>query len=107
MDKKELGLRIRALRNEAGLTQEELAEKADISPVYLGEVERGQKVMGVDKFINIVKALGVSADKVLCNELPTGEPYVFDELTEKLKKLNPKQRKIIAEIIDTYIKNVF
>lgn len=107
MDKVDLGLRIKNLRIEAKLTQEELAEKADMSPVYLGEVERGKKVIGIDKFINIIKALGVSADYVLCNELPTGEPYVFDELTEKLSKLNPKQRKIIAEIIDTYIKNIF
>ena len=106
MDKKDLGQRIRFLRTEANLTQEELAEKADISPVYLREVERGQKVMGIDKFINIVKALGVSADYVLCNELPTGEPYVFDEITEKLKKLDPKQRKTAIDILDGYIKNL-
>ena len=106
MDKKDLGQRIRFLRTEANLTQEELAEKADISPVYLGEVERGQKVMGIDKFINIVKALGVSSDYVLCNELPTGEPYVFDEITEKLKKLDPKQRKTAIDILDGYLKNL-
>ena len=106
MDKKDLGQRIRFLRTEANLTQEELAEKADISPVYLGEVERGQKVMGIDKFINIVKALGVSADYVFCNELPTGEPYVFDEITVKLKKLDPKQRKTAIDILDGYIKNL-
>ena len=106
MDKKELGLRLRDLRIEADYTQEELAERADMSTVYLGEVERGQKVIGVDKFINIVKALGVSADYVLCNELPTGEPYVFDEITEKLKKLDPKQRKTAIDILDGYIKNL-
>lgn len=106
MDKKDLGLRLRDLRIEANYTQEELAEKADMSTVYLGEVERGQKVMGVDKFINIVKALGVSADYVLCNELPTGEPYVFDEITEKFKKLDPKQRKTAMDILDGYLKNL-
>lgn len=106
MDKKDLGLRLRDLRIEADYTQEELAEKADMSTVYLGEVERGQKVIGVDKFINIVKALGVSADYVLCNELPTGEPYVFDEITEKLKKLDPKQRKTAIDILDGYLKNL-
>ena len=106
MDKKDLGLRLRDLRIEADYTQEELAERADMSTVYLGEVERGQKVIGVDKFINIVKALGVSADYVLCNELPTGEPYVFDEITEKFKKLNPKQRKTAIDILDGYIKNL-
>lgn len=106
MDKKDLGLRLRDLRIEANYTQEELAEKADMSTVYLGEVERGQKVIGVDKFINIVKALGVSADYVLCKELPTGEPYVFDEITEKLKKLDPKQRKTAIDILDGYLKNL-
>lgn len=106
MDKKDFGLRLRNLRIEANYTQEELAEKVDLSTVYLGEVERGQKVIGVDKFINIVKALGVSADYVLCNELPTGEPYVFDEITEKFKKLDPKQRKTAIDILDGYLKNL-
>ena len=71
-----------------------------------GRVERGKKIIGVDKFINIVKALGVSADYVLCNEIPTGEPYVFDEITEKLKKLDPKQRKTAIDILDGYLKNL-
>ena len=106
MDKKDFGLRLRDLRVEANYTQEELAEKADLSTVYLGEVERGKKVIGVDKFINIVKALGVSADYVLCNELPSGEPYIFDEITEKLKKLDPKQRKTAIDILDGYLKNL-
>ena len=106
MDKKAFGKRLRHLRTEAKLTQEQLAERADISPVYLGEVERGQKVLGLDKFINIIKVLGVSADYILCNELPTGEPYVFDEITVKLKKLDPKQRKTVLDILDGYINNL-
>ena len=106
MDKKAFGKRLRTLRIEAKLTQEQLAEKADISPVYLGEVERGQKVLGLDKFINIIKVLDVSADYILCNELPTGEPYVFDEITVKLKKLDPKQRKTVLDILDGYLNNI-
>ena len=106
MDKKDFGKRLRDLRKEAKLTQEQLAERADISPVFLGEVERGLKVMGLDKFINVIKALGISADYILCNELPSGEPYVFDEITEKLKKLDPKQRKTVLDILDGYINNL-
>ena len=76
-----------------------------MSSVYLGEVECGKKVIGVDKFIKIVKALGVSADYLLCNELPSVEPYVFDEITEKLKKLTPEQRKIAIDILEGYLKH--
>ena len=106
MNKVELGKRLRKLRKDAKYTQEQLSELADISTNYLGEVERGKKVMGVDKFIKIVKALDVSADYVLCNELPTGAPYVFDEITDKLKQLDPKQRKTALDILDGYIRNL-
>ena len=106
MDKIDFGKRLKYLRKKANYTQEELAELADISSTYLGEVERGKKVIGLDKFINIVKALNLSADYILCNELPSGEPYVFDEITDKLKKLNPKERKTAIDILDGYIKNL-
>ena len=51
MDKTEFGKRLRYLRAEAGYTQEKLAELSDMSTVYLGEIERGKKVVGLDKFI--------------------------------------------------------
>ena len=93
-------------RKKNGWSQEQLAEMSDMSPVYLGEVERGRKVISVDKFINLVKALGVSADYLLCNDLPSGEPYMFDEITEKFKNLTLEQRKIAIDILDGYLKNI-
>lgn len=38
-----LGKRIRALRKDAKLTQEELAERAGLSANYVGEIERGER----------------------------------------------------------------
>ena len=106
MDKVEFGKRLKFLRTEANYTQEKLAEMADMSSAYLGEIERGKKVIGLDKFINIINALGLSADYVLCNELQSGEPYVFDDLTAMLKDLEPKQRKTVLDIVDGYLKNI-
>lgn len=37
------GRRIRALREERGLTQEELGEKADLDPTYISGIERGRR----------------------------------------------------------------
>ena len=44
MDKMALGAKIREARNKCSLTQEVLAEKADIGVMYLGEIERGIKI---------------------------------------------------------------
>lgn len=106
MEKAELGSRIREARNEKGYTQETLAEMADIGLMYLGEIERGVKMPSMRIFINILNALDISADYVLRNELTSGKPYVFDEVTKKLEKLTPNQRKAAVDILDAYIKNL-
>ncbi len=106
MEKAELGKKIREARKQRKLTQEALAEKANIGVVYLGEIERGLKMPSVAVFIRIVEALDISADFILRDELPSGREFVFDELTEKLASLTPKQRKTAADILDAYIRNL-
>ena len=54
-----IGETIRTYRKQAGLTQEKLAEKADLHPVYVGEVERGEQTASVSALLRIARALGV------------------------------------------------
>jgi XRE family transcriptional regulator, regulator of sulfur utilization len=54
-----LGRNIRTHRKRAGLSQEKLAEKADLHPVYLSTVERGVKTISFDALVRIAKSLGV------------------------------------------------
>ena len=106
MDKIELGKRIRDARNKAGYTREVLAEKAEMGAMYLGEIERGVKMPSMKSFVKIVEALDISADYILRNELSSGGDYVFDEVTQKLAKLSPQQRKTAVDILDAYLKNL-
>ena len=106
MEKTALGQRIRESRMEKGYTQQALANKAGIGLMYLGEIERGIKMPSLSVFIKIVDALDISADYVLRDELKSGEHFIFDDLTDKLIPLSPKQRKAAAEILDAYIRNL-
>jgi len=58
-DRKLLGAGIRKYRKAARLTQEKLAEKIDINPVYMGQIERGFRVPTVDVLLRIAKAMKV------------------------------------------------
>jgi DNA-binding XRE family transcriptional regulator len=58
-DRKLLGEGIRKYRKIEGLTQEKLAEKVDLNPVYMGQIERGYKIPTVDVLLRIAKALKV------------------------------------------------
>ena len=53
------GKRVRALRVEAGLSQEKLAEKAGMHPTYLSDIERGQRNPTLEVISRLAKALGV------------------------------------------------
>lgn len=57
-----LGETIRAYREESQMTQEQLAEKAELSPKYVGEVERGYVNISVDSLIRIAKALSLTVN---------------------------------------------
>ncbi len=54
-----LGEAVRATRKEAGFSQEKLAEKADLSTVFISRIERGVESPSVDNLLKIAKALGV------------------------------------------------
>ena len=54
-----IGLNIRRIREERKLSQEKLAALAGIHRVYMGQVERGEKNVGVVNLEKIAKALDV------------------------------------------------
>lgn len=60
-----LGETIRTYRKQARLSQEELAEKADLHHNYIGEIERGEKAATIDTLLKIAKGLGIRASDLL------------------------------------------
>ena len=106
MQREFLGKRIKEARKLAKMTQEKLAERVNISTVFLGEIERGNKMPSIPVFISIAEALGVSCDFLLRDSVDTGAVFINNEITEKLNGLSAKQRKAVLEIVNAYIKNL-
>ena len=57
--RKIIGDAIRLYRKKAGLTQEKLAEAVDLNPKYIGEIERGEKIISIEALLRIAKAVKV------------------------------------------------
>ena len=55
-----IGKRVRALRLEKGISQEELAARAQLHRNYVGSVERGERDIGVVATSRVARALGLS-----------------------------------------------
>jgi transcriptional regulator with XRE-family HTH domain len=57
-----LGLKVKALRQEKGLSYQQLAEKTGMSLSYVHDIETGKKFPKADKILSLAKILGVDYD---------------------------------------------
>lgn len=67
--RKQVGSNLRKYRLKAQLTQEQVAERAGISVPFYGNIESGNRLMGMETLIALANALGVSTDCILLGEI--------------------------------------
>jgi len=60
-----VGLNIRRFREDKGLSQEKLAERAGLHRTYIGQIERGEKNIGIRNLEKIANALQACAKDLL------------------------------------------
>jgi transcriptional regulator with XRE-family HTH domain len=62
---RQFGQALRDERKARNLTQQELAFEADLSLTYIGEIERGQRMVSLDTLLRVAGALKLSGDELL------------------------------------------
>jgi XRE family transcriptional regulator, regulator of sulfur utilization len=66
-DRAKIGEAVLKYRKKARLSQEALAEKADIHPNYVGRIERGECAATVEILIRLARCLKVHPSKLFNN----------------------------------------
>ena len=99
MDNKAVGRRIKEVRQTKGLTQEQLAERAGVSPSYISVIERGIKSPQLDTFVPVCNALGVSADALLMDVVDAAAMAQTNEIAELLRGQPPKKQRCLIRML--------
>lgn len=92
-NQKESGKRIAKLRKERGLTQDQLAEKLNISTSNLGKLERGLQGVSIDLLIEIGFFFNVSTDYILFGEEIQRQEVIAD-IDSVIAKMVALKRKV-------------
>ena len=99
MDQKAIGRRIKTAREKKKLTQEQLAELVDLSPMHVSVIERGVKLPKLETLINIAKILDVSADVLLQDVVNNQVKLCASEASELVMMLpREDQRRVLAAL---------
>lgn len=93
----EIGRRIMERRRKLGLTQEALAEKAEVTAQFVSYAEAGKRAMRPENLMKMASALEVSADYLLTGEIIDKDLLI---LADKMSALTPDQIRIVENIID-------
>ena len=93
----QLGERVWKCRTGLGLSREKLAERLDISPQYVSDIEQGKKCMSMAIFVELSQVLEVSLEYLAHGALPK-DPAV-ERLERHLSQTTPLDRELAARML--------
>ena len=101
IDYKDIGARIRTVRREQGMTQEQLAEAVGVGTTHISHIETGHTIPSLQVLVDIINVLGCSADKLLCIEVAEARPFLNNGLTDLVADCNSTEIKHIVDVVST------
>lgn len=98
LDYSVIGERIKKARLAKHMTQENLAEKLDVSVAFLSRVERGSSHLNLNRLAEVSAILGVSEGSLLSGASSSSKNYLDKDFSDLLKSCSSEKQKLIYEI---------
>ena len=100
-----IGKRLKQARLAKNMTQEDLADKIDISVAFLSRVERGNTHINLTRLSEICSLLNISEGDILNGSSSTSSDYMQSDFNELLKNCSPEKQKLIYNIAKVIAEN--
>lgn len=99
VDIEQIGMRIRKVRTEKGMSQAELAARSGLSLPHISTIELGKTKLYLPTFVRLIEALEVSADVILRANVPTVNGIYQAEFSELLADCTPGELESLYNIV--------
>ena len=93
-----IGSRLKIARQKSGLTQQDLAEEANLSVAYISRVERGSSHINLKRLSEFCKILGISEGSILNGVSDSASDYLYEEFNSILRNCSPEKQKLIYNV---------
>lgn len=105
LDYSVIGQRIRKARIDNKLTQENLAEKLNVSVAFVSRIERGNTHINLNRLTEICSILNIDEGLILNGTSIESKNYLSNEFSELLNNCSTQTQKLIYDIAQIIINN--
>ena len=102
--KKQIGQRLRAKREQAGYTREQLGELCSLSPRFIANIEFGDSTFSLDSLMTMCRVLSCSSDELLFGNAVNG--VAWDDTASILRQMDVKYQEPVKKIIQGVIEAI-
>ena len=99
LDYKAIGARVREARFQQKVSQEKLAEWAELSLTHMSHIETGSTKVSLPSLVKVANALGVSLDELVCDSLRQSREIYQDELSRITVDCSEKELRILTDTV--------
>ena len=103
--RKEIGFRVKQARINANLTQEEFAEKANVSSSFVSRLENGKILPGIERLYTISAVLNVGLQDLLCDLFRTTKndsASLTDDINAYIDQMTLPEKQYLLEYIELF-----
>lgn len=101
-----IGQRMCELRRKKSYTQQQMAERLNISLQHYSNIERGRRRCSIDLFIEVCRILDVHGNELLRDYLPINSSVMEFSLGEKFYELTQEQQSLYFDISEALIDKI-
>ena len=103
-----IGDNIKRLREEKGMTQQQIADLVNMHRSNYSKVEGGQRELSIKALNKIARYFGVSLDQLVNGDGPLPEEVVLEdtntlEQVRLIQELNEEDRTMVFKMIETFL----
>lgn len=99
MDYYAIGQRIRKFRKAHDWSQEELAEKVEISTTHMSHIETGSTKLSLPVLVALAKVLEVRTDDLLFDRAQSSRNAAVSEIMEVLSQCTTQQVRFLGDLV--------
>ena len=98
-----IGKQVRMYRRNAGITQEMLAEKINVSPPYIIRIETGSASPSLQTLVDICNTLDITIDNLMQDSFPAAQKQISRQLNKLLADCSAAEIAMIEKVVDVLL----